>query len=66
MNRCQTSGVDPFQVLLDLAKESPDETMRFNAAKELCHYLYPKRKALEHSTDDSGIVVIVRDYCSPI
>lgn len=64
LNRCHASGVDPFQILLDLAGTSLDETMRFNAAKELCQYLYPKRKALEHPSDE-GFTVTIRDYCSP-
>jgi hypothetical protein len=62
MDRCQMAGIDPFQVLLDLAKASPDEAMRFSAAKELCHYLYPKRKAIERSSEDSEIRLTIRDY----
>ena len=47
MERCEVEGVDPFQVLLNLAKNSPEESMQFSAAKELCQYLYAKRKSVE-------------------
>lgn len=64
LGRCQASGVDPFQILLDLASHSLDETMRFNAARELLPFLYPKRKAIEHSHEGDGFHVIITDYCS--
>ena len=75
IERCDDLGVDPFDVLLRVAKgdwealgyDSPTNIIvtkqgsyeqdvitlesRVNAAKELCQYLYPKRKAIELSGD---------------
>lgn len=33
---------------------------RLNAAKELCQYIYPKRKAVEHSGIDGDEIVITQ------
>lgn len=43
---CEAAGVDFFEELIKIAKDSnhPDH---FAAIKEGCHYLYPKRKAVE-------------------
>lgn len=58
------SGKDPLQTLLDLL-DSPEVGIRLAAAKELCQYLYPKRKALEVSNpNDQGFKVILEDYSS--
>lgn len=48
MQICEEKDLDVFQALVEVAldKESSD---RFHALKELAQYLYPKRKALEHS-----------------
>ncbi len=46
MQKCEERGLDPFSVLLDMLKES-DVMVRLQAAKELCQYLYPKRKPIE-------------------
>jgi hypothetical protein len=36
---------------------------RLNAAKEASKYLYPQRKAVEHSTDsDKGFKIVIEDY----
>lgn len=48
MEKCERMGIDPFEALLVLAKEE-DAGIRLGALKEICQYLYPKRKALEHS-----------------
>jgi hypothetical protein len=47
MEKCVQFGVDPFEVLLDIARNSDKEENRAMAAKELCQYIYPKRKAIE-------------------
>ena len=61
MQICEEEGVDPFRALVRFARgpEDFDElpidkkmavTMKqFEALKEICSYLYPKRKAVEHS-----------------
>lgn len=56
---CAFHNVSPIEVLIEYCKPieqglSPQQMIersmhRFNAAKELCQYLYPKRKALEVS-----------------
>jgi hypothetical protein len=47
---CDEKGINPFAALLELAKHEQPE-LRLSALKEICQYLYPKRKALEHSGD---------------
>lgn len=47
-DKCKELGVDPFAVLLDLCKSS-DPSIKLSAAKEVCQYLLPKRKAVEVS-----------------
>lgn len=49
LDKCESRGIDPFDALLELAEESKDPGMRLAALKEICQYIYPKRKALEHS-----------------
>lgn len=44
--------MDFFDELIKMAKTGgleADENLRFQAIKEGCQYLYPKRKSLEHS-----------------
>lgn len=40
-------------------KEAPELEHRISAAKELASYAYPKRKAIEHSVDDSTVEKIL-------
>ncbi len=47
---CIEEGIDPFRGLCKLAK-CGDPLLSFSAIKELCQYLYPKRKALEVTAD---------------
>lgn len=46
--KCAAKGIDPFELLLEFCGEAPME-IRLAALKEICSYLYPKRKAIEHS-----------------
>lgn len=46
--KCKARGIDVFELLLDFCGEAPME-LRLNAIKELMKYLYPQRKAIEHS-----------------
>jgi len=50
---CKEEGIDPFRALLRLAV-SPNDQIKIQALKELCQYIYPKRKALEHSIEPSN------------
>ncbi len=44
--KCESMGIDPFQALLEICGD-PDIQIRLSALKEVCQYLYAKRKALE-------------------
>lgn len=47
--RCDESGCDPVQALCELMKD-PD--YRFDAAKVLMEYIYPKKKSIEFDIKD--------------
>ena len=56
------SGIDPLVVLLELTK-SDNEGIRLKAASEVCSYLYPKLKSIEHSSnEDKGFKIVIKDY----
>lgn len=60
---CEEMGYNPFAELLKLSQETLEESVRASCLKELCQYLYPKRKAIEHSMDqDSAFKVIIEDF----
>lgn len=60
---CDEMGFHPFAELMLLSIETDDESVRASCLKELCQYLYPKRKALELSSDpDAAFRVIIEDY----
>lgn len=54
---CEASGVEPFQVLLDLCKER-DPSVRLGAAKESAKYLYFQRRIQEISGPAGGAIEI--------
>lgn len=47
--KCDAAGVDPFQKLLEYLVYPCEPELRLQAIKETCKYLYPQRKAIEHS-----------------
>jgi hypothetical protein len=49
LDKCEEKGIDPFAALLELSQMAEREETRLGALKEICSYLYPKRKSLEHS-----------------
>lgn len=64
-------GCDPLGILADIAMGTvfykqdgeamePSLDQRKDCAKELCQYIYPKRKAVEHTGLDGGEIVITR------
>lgn len=62
-DKCVAQGLDPFTELVKMCQLGEKEDLRFQALKEVCSYLYPKRKSLELSNDESkGFVVLVKDY----
>lgn len=47
---CMTYKVHPFEEMVKLYADAGwDPHMKLAILKELCQYLYPKRKAIEHS-----------------
>ena len=56
MEICQEMNFDPVQGLIELARCAEDEGNRVTAHKELMKYIYPQRKAVEHSGSiDTGL-----------
>lgn len=53
VERCEAMGIDPFEEMLKMANDPMlvDPHLRFNALKELCQYLYPKRKSIDINAD---------------
>ncbi len=43
---CESKGFSPFEAMLELAIDGDKDML-----KEVSQYLYPKRKAIEHSVD---------------
>ncbi len=67
LEKCHARGIDLFDALLDIIQETEDPLLKFNAIKEACQYVYPKRKAIEHSGangEDVGIKIVIEDYGS--
>ena len=57
---CAEMGFDPVRGLVQLALTAEDESNRVTAHKELMKYIYPQRKAVEHSgTIDTGLQSII-------
>jgi hypothetical protein len=53
---CAKKKIDVFEAMLDLAITELDRDKKFDKLSQIAHYLYPKRKAVEHSLeDDSGV-----------
>lgn len=46
---CADKGINPFQKLLEYLEFPCEPELRLQAIKEACKYLYPQRKAIEHS-----------------
>lgn len=45
---CDEMGINPFEALLRLS-QNIDVEIQLGALKEICKYLYPQRKAIEHT-----------------
>lgn len=60
---CEQEGIEPFRAMLRAFKDIEDPVRQVDALEKICQYLYPKRKAIELSTDeDSGFQIIIKDY----
>lgn len=55
---CADKGLSPLDVMIGFLAHD-DEAYRFQAAKELMQYLYPKRKAIERGLDDYDLEEIL-------
>jgi hypothetical protein len=63
IERCEEYGYDSFEEMIRAAQEESEPKERFRMAAEIAQYIYPKRKAIEHSMDqDKGFRVIIEDY----
>lgn len=63
IEKCEEYGIDVFEEMLKALQQEPEPKERFNMAKEIAQYIYPKRKAIEHSTDqEKGFVMVIKDY----
>lgn len=51
---CAKHNCHPFEGMVILSQTTFDESIKLGCLKELCSYLYPKRKALELSGPDGG------------
>lgn len=54
---CEASGVEPFQVLLDLCKDR-ESSIRLGAAKEASKYIYFQRRIQEISGKDGAPIEV--------
>lgn len=62
---CEKHGCDPFEGMVIIAVNEKVPDKKFDKLKEIAQYVYPKRKAIEHSTEGSeGFRVILEDYRS--
>lgn len=46
---CKKHKCDPFEGMVIIAMETHDPGKRFDRFSKIAEYLYPKRKAIEHS-----------------
>lgn len=58
IEKCEAKGIDLFDTFLEIIQnEEAEPGLRFSALKEAAQYVYPKRKALEHSGKlDAGVL----------
>lgn len=60
---CQGLGLDPFLELAKIAQKEHHDR-RFDALKELCQYIEPKKKQMDMALDPekSTIRIVIEDY----
>lgn len=59
---CHGIGLDPFLEMAKIAA-NPHNPRRFDALRELCQYIEPKKKAVELSnTEGEGFRIEIIDY----
>lgn len=60
----ETGAATSKREFRDISPISSD--LRIHAAKEACKYLYPQRKAIEHSSDATGFKIVIEDFVSKV
>lgn len=63
---CEEYGLNLFEEFVKIIiDETNDSYLRMTALKEAAQYVYPKKKAVEHSSsEDFGIKITIEDYKS--
>lgn len=51
IEKCEAKGIDLFESMLEIAIEMKEPTKKFDMMERISQYVYPKRKAIEHSVD---------------
>lgn len=65
IDKCDEFRIDPFVEMLKALQEEQEPKERFKMAAEISQYIYPKRRAMEHSMDqEKGFKVVICDYIS--
>lgn len=61
---CHKLGINPFEMLGEVALRGESEQARLNAIIQLCKHIEPPKKAVEVALDpeNSTIRIIVEDY----
>ena len=49
--RCEEMGFDPFDALMDVARTTHDPHLRVTCLKELCKYVHPQKRQVDHNVD---------------
>lgn len=56
---------NPFQILAELAMNGRSEKVRCEAASELCQYIEPKLKSIEHKGDKENPLKVYLNFGTP-
>ncbi len=59
---CEKHGVNVFEAMIMIIKDTEDKPKRFEMLSKVADYLYSKRKQVEVETGDKGFVVRIEDY----
>lgn len=59
---CEKHNCNVFESMVILAVEEHNKDKKFDRLKEIAQYLYPKRKAVEHSGHQEGFIIKIEDY----
>lgn len=67
IEQCEAKNIDVLDLMLVFVTTPCEPALRLQALKELMRYIYPQRKAIEHSGDvDNKIEIIITDYTKKI